>query len=213
MADHVLRNLQPEAIPRLQQAAIALLAQLHQPLSNRTIRGLAEITALRVLEMRAPRQQRDLDVGDRRAREHAQMLAFPEMLHDQPLPIAVEHILAAYGRIPHAAALGKRLQQHVGLRIVPQRLEMPHALDRRGDRLLIQDASRTERHVKPEPVVQHLLDDFQLHRAHQMHMRLLQPWLPDDVEQRVLVLKLPQRHQALVRITLPRQQRVCEHRL
>ena len=55
----------------------------------------------------------------------------------EALPVAVERVLAAAGveRQPRAA-LG-RLQEQVHLRVVAQRLKMPHALHRRGDRLLI----------------------------------------------------------------------------
>ena len=60
---------------------------------------------------------------------------------------------------------------HLG--IVPQRLIMPHALDRRGDRLLVQDAARSERDVQAETVVHDLLDDLQLHRAHQLQVHFL----------------------------------------
>ena len=67
---------------------------------------------------------------------------------------------------------------------------------------------------KPKPVMHHLLDDLQLHRAHQLQVHFAQDArLPDHVQQRILVLQLAQRDQAGVNVALPRHQRVREHRL
>ena len=173
MSDHVLRHFQTEAVPRFKQTAIALLLRFHQALAHRTVGGLAEIAAFRVLQMRTARQQRDSHIGDRRAGEHAQMLAFLEMLHDEALPVAVEHVLAAHGGVCHARALRQRFEQHMRFGVVSQRLEMADAFDRSGDRLLVQDAARSERDVQAETVVHDLLDDLQLHRAHQLQVHFL----------------------------------------
>ena len=59
----------------------------------------------------------------------------------------------------------------------------------------------------------HLLDDFQLHRTHQLQMHFAKMRLPYHMQQRILILKLTQRDQAGMNIALPRQQRVREHRL
>ena len=45
---------------------------------------------------------------------------------------------------------------------------------------------------RPNPVVQGLLDDLQLDRAHQLHMNLGQPLHPDHMQQRVFVFQLTQ---------------------
>ena len=153
MSDHVLRHFQTEAVPRFKQTAIALLLRFHQALAYRAVGGLAEIAAFRVLQMRTARQQRDSHIGDRRAGEHAQMLAFLEMLHDEALPVAVEHVLAAHGGVCHSRALRQRFEQHMRFGVVTQRLEMADAFDRRGDRLLVQDAARSERDVQAETVL------------------------------------------------------------
>lgn len=78
------------------------------------------------------------------------MLAFLEMLHDEALPVAVEHVLAAHGGVCHARALRQRFEQHMRFGVVSQRLEMADAFDRNGDRLLVQDAARSERDVQAE---------------------------------------------------------------
>lgn len=57
--------------------------------------------------------------------------------------------------------------------VVSQRLEMADAFNRRDDRLLVQDAARSERDVQAETVVHDLLDDLQLHRAHQLQVHFL----------------------------------------
>ena len=49
----------------------------------------------------------------------------------------------------------------------------------------------------------HLLDDFQLHRTHQLQMHFAKMRLPYHMQQRILILKLTQRDQAGMNIALP----------
>ena len=59
------------------------------------------------------------------------------MLQNQPLPVTVEHILAAYAREPHADTGRQWLEKHMCFRIMTQRFKMAHTLNRMRDRLLI----------------------------------------------------------------------------
>lgn len=72
-------------------------ARLHEPLTHRAVCRLPEIAAFGVLQVSAPADERQPHVGDRRADEHARMLGLLQMLHDEPLPIAVELVFAHIG--------------------------------------------------------------------------------------------------------------------
>ena len=72
-----------------------------------------------MLQVRATSHQRQLDIGQGCADQHAQVLALPQMRHDQPLPVAVQHVLAHRGRNLYAAARRARLQPDMCLGIMP----------------------------------------------------------------------------------------------
>ena len=86
-----------------------------QALAHGAVGGLAEVAALGVLEVRAPGCQRDFDIGQRRAGQHARVGALGQVGQDQPLPAAVQRVGAAgprpaarrcrAGRVPAAGAL------------------------------------------------------------------------------------------------------------
>ena len=132
----------PDVFGRQEDAEIVIGLEkhalcLHQALPHGAVGGLPEIAALGMLQMRASRDQRDAHIGDRRAGQHADMLALEKMRQDQPLPIAPEHLLGAGGGEMQAAAARRGLEQQMYLGIMPQRLEMSHALDGVRDRFLI----------------------------------------------------------------------------
>ena len=209
-ADLFGRHLDTKGIVRLKQNALGL----HESLPHGAPRRLPEIAALGVLDMRTPGEQRDLYIRQRRAGEHAAVALFGQMREDQALPVPVEHVLAAGGvkRQPRAALGGLEQQVHLG--IVAQRLEMSHALDRRRDRLLIQDAAGIDLHVHIEPLTDEAFEHLDLHRAHELDVNLAQCLVPDDVQLRVFLLKLTQARQKRARIHIRRQtDAVGQHRL
>ncbi len=115
------------------------LARLHESLPHRAVGRLPEIAAFGVLQVATPADERQPHVGDRRAGEHARMLGLLQMLHDEPLPIAVELVFAHIGGELQATPPRKRLEQHMYFRVMAQWFEMPYAFDGRGDRLRVQD--------------------------------------------------------------------------
>ena len=78
------------------------------------------------------------------------MVPLPQMSQNQPLPVPVQHILAAAAFKDQSAARLPGLQQKMDLRIVAQGLKMAHALHSVPNRLLIYDTARAEfhRHAK-----------------------------------------------------------------
>ena len=167
-----------------------------------------------MLDVRAPGQQRDLHIRQRRAGKHAAVALLGQVREDQALPVAVEHVLAAGGVKRQARAALGRLEQQVHLGIVTQGLKMAHALDRRRDRLLIEDAAGIDLHVHVEPLADEAFEHLDLHRAHELNMDLAQRLVPDDVQLRVLLLELAQARQKRARVHVRRQaDAVGQHRL
>ena len=209
-ADHVCGHFEPEPVPRFQQSAVALPCGVrpaldrrlgpatdscpgfHEPLANRPVRGLTEVAAFGVLQMRAAGHQSHLDIGERRANEHTEMLTLGQVGQNQPLPIAVQIIFGQGRAHSDSAARLPWFQQDMRFGIMTERLEMTCAFDRRSDGLTVQDGAGAKGHIQTEPVVQGLLDDFQLDCAHQLHMNLGQPFHPHHMQQRVFVFQLTQ---------------------
>ena len=154
--------------------------------------GLAEVAAFGVFQMRAASHQGHLDIGERRADKHAEMLTLGQMGQNQPLPVAIQIVFRQGRGHRDSTARLPRLQQNMSFGIMTERLKMTRTFDRRGDGLAVQDGAGAKRHIQPEPVVQRLLDDLQLDRAHQLHMNLGQPLHPDHMQQRVFVFQLTQ---------------------
>ena len=209
-SDVLGRDFEAEIVVWLQQH----VRRLHQPLSDRTVRRLPEVAALGVLEMRASRDQSDLHVGQRRAGQHAGVLALKDVREDQALPVQREVVGGHRGHGANAAAALAGLHQKLHLGIVTQRLEMPLPQHRRGDSLAVDDVSRAKRHIPAKAVGDQPLQDFQLNGAHEPHMDLPQPLVPYKLEHRVLVLQLAQPRQRGVGIHAVRQhQLIGQHRL
>ena len=95
--------------------------------------------------------ERNLQIRDLRAGEHSAVLLFSKVGQNQPLPIPVQQVLAAIRIELQPASCFPRLQQQMYLRIVAQRLKMPHALHRLQQRLLVYNASgaKGDRHLEP----------------------------------------------------------------
>ena len=153
---------------------------------------MAEVAAFGMLQMRAASHQSHLDIGERRANEHTEMLTLGQMGQNQPLPIAVQIVFGQGRGHSDSAARLPWFQQDMCFGIMTERLEMTCAFDWRSDGLTVQDGAGAKRHIQTEPVVQGLLDDLQLDRAHQLHMNLGQPLHPDHMQQRVFVFQLTQ---------------------
>ena len=210
----VLRDLKAEIIPRLKQNTLSFGCGRPQPLPHGTVGRLAEIPALGVLEMGFAGGQRDFYIGQRRARQHADMAALGQVGQNQPLPVSVQRVRPAGGGKLHAAAALPRLKQQVNLSIVAQGLVMPHALNRCTERFFVEDAALPEADLQPEPAVQHTLQDFQLNFPHQLQVNLPQRIVPDNVKLGVLLLERAQRPQSVVGVGALRQlDPVVENRL
>ena len=73
---------------RLQKHAFGF----HQSLADGAAGRLPEVAALRVLEMRASRDEREADIRHRRAGQHAGVRALKDVGEDEPLPVEREVI-------------------------------------------------------------------------------------------------------------------------
>ena len=188
-------------------------AAVRRPWRTARVGGLAEVAALGVLEVRVPGCQRDFDIGQRRACQHARVGALGQVGQDQPLPVAVQRVGAAGRGQLHAAAARGRLQQQVHLGIMAQRFIMAEALHRAGQRLFIQNAAFVKPSLDAETVLQYALQNFQLHFAHQLQVHFAQRFLPDDMQLRVFGFQRAQRAQGGVHVGPGRQpQAVAQHR-
>ena len=156
---------------------------------------MAEVAALGMLEVGTPRRQRDFYIGQRCANQNTRVGALSQMGQNQPLPVFGQRVGRAIRRQLHTAAPRTGLQQEVYLGIVAQRFIMADALHRRGQRLLIKDAALAEGHRQPEALLQDILQNFQLHLAHQLDVYLAQIIAPRHMQLRVLVLQRLQRLQ------------------
>lgn len=94
----------------------------HKPLTNRTIGGLAEVAAFGMLQMRAASHQSHLDIGERRANEHTEMLTLGQMGQNQPLPIAVQIVFGQGRGHSDSAARLPWFQQDMCFGIMTERL-------------------------------------------------------------------------------------------
>ena len=142
-----------------------------------------------MFQVRPARDQRDLHIGDGTARQHAQVGLFHQVGQYQPLPAAVQVVLGHGGGKMQPAAPLPGLQQQVHLGIMPQGLIVPHALHRPGDGLAVENAALAEGHGQLEAVMQHALQYFQLHLAHQLHPDLPLFAVPQHVQLGILLLQ------------------------
>ena len=181
-------DLQSEIVPRLQQYAL----RAHQTLPHGAIGGLAEIAALRVLQVSASGGERKAHICDGGSGENAQMRLFHQMREDQALPVAIQSILTADGGEFQPAALRQRLKKQMSFGVVAQRLVMAYAFHGGRDRFFIDDAACAELHSHAKPFGNDTLQDLELHLPHKQNMDLLQTWVPGEMELGILLLKLAQ---------------------
>ena len=143
-----------------------------------------------MLEVGPPGDEGDGHVGDRAAGQHPLVLLFQQVGEDQPLPVAVEVVLADRRFEGEAAPPLRRFQQQVHLGVMPQRLEVPDPFDRGLDRLLVDDTPLRKADREPKPVFGQPFQHLQLHRPHRLQCNLLQSAVPADVQLRVLLRQL-----------------------
>ena len=195
-------DLQTEIIPRLEQHAL----RFFQPLPDGAPGRLPEIAALCVLLMRAPGHERNFHVRQRCARQHTPVLLFRQMGQHKLLPTFIQHSVGAVCREPQPASRLARLQQQVHLGVVAQRLEMSHALNGRGDRFLINNASRAEFYREPKAVADLAAQDAQLDLSHQMDVDFAQRFVPHNSQEGILLLQQTQKRERLLRVCAVWQQ-------
>ena len=73
--------------------------------------------------------------------------------------------------------------------IVPQRLIVPHALNGSHDCLLVDDISLVEADGQIKAVLDQLLQNLHLHRAHQLHANLPQLMVPEKMQLGIFLLE------------------------
>ena len=213
-AHGLLRQAERERIPGLQQHAVPARGGSAQAMADGTVGGLAEVAALRVLGVRAAGGERELHVCQRRAGEGADVRLFGQVREDEPLPVERKLVRGAVAGQLYAAAALAGGEQQMHFRIVAQRLIVPHALRLRADGLLVQDAALVKGHFEAEAALQQALQYLQLHLAHQLQVGRAGALVPDNVQQRVLLLQLAQLAQGGVYVAAVGQQHaVAQHRL
>ena len=122
--------------------------------------------------------------------QHTHMTFFLQMRQDQPLPVTVQHVLAAQrGKLQSPAPL-PGLQQQMYLRIMTQGFKMPDAFHRLRQSFLVYNASRIELHFQTETLPQDIFEDFHLHLSHELHMDFLNLLPPHYIKLWVFLLKL-----------------------
>ena len=109
--------------------------------------------------------------------QHTHMTFFLQMRQDQPLPVTVQHVLAAQrGKLQSTAPL-PGLQQQMYLRIMTQGFKMPDAFHWLRQSFLVYNASRIEFH-------------FHLHLSHDLHMDFPVFLLPQHMQLRFFLFQL-----------------------
>ena len=122
--------------------------------------------------------------------QHTHMTFFLQMRQDQPLPVTVQHVLAAQrGKLQSTAPL-PGLQQQMYLRIMTQGFKMPDAFHRLRQSFLVYNASRIEFHFQTEALPQDIFEDFHLHLSHDLHMDFPVFLLPQHMQLRFFLFQL-----------------------
>ena len=162
--------------------------------------------------MRAAARERNAHIGDGRAGQHAQVIAFHSVGERQTLPVKIELVGRGHGAKLHARTRWQRLQAQMHLGIMAQWLKVPHALDRLRDRLLIENAAGLKRNRKAKAIGQHPLHDLELHSAHQLQVNLLQMSIPAYAEHGIFVHQISQCFEHRMDVMFARQHRIGEDR-
>ena len=143
------RNFKPERIPRFKKLGLSL----HKSLSDRPIGRLTKISALGMLYMRPACGKRDLHIGYRRSRQHAEMLFFSEVHQNKPLPVSVKRILTAIACKFQSASPRQRFHYQMHFRIVSERLIVSDSLHGVGYRFLIHYPARINFDLHTETLI------------------------------------------------------------
>ena len=178
-------KLDSEVVNRLKQYALCAA----QALSDSAVGGLSEISALGVLWVRLARNEGDLHIGYRGARQHPNMSFFVQVSQNKPLPVLFGQILLAGGVENESAVAFCGLQQQMDLGVVAQRLKMPNALDGVFDRFLVDYVAHAEADLKAEPLRNNSLQHLKLYLAHQPELNTAVAFVPRDVQHWVLRFK------------------------
>ena len=179
------RHGEGKAVVRFQQHT----ARLHQRLPDGAVHCLPEVAALGVLEVRAAGEQRHPHVAERRARQHAAVLALQDVRADQALVGRGQVVHMAAGVEGNAAAPRAGGKEQVRLGIVPKRLVVAAAHGGPGDGLAVEHVGRQKARVKAEAVHQQPGEHLDLHRAHHPHGGAGVLRVPCHAQGGVLVLK------------------------
>ena len=182
------RHLQAEGIPGLQQDGLPH----HQTLADGPVGGLAEVASLGVLQVALAGEQGQLQIGDGGPGEHPHVLALHQVCENEPLPVAVQHVLGAHGVNLQSRPPLQRLQKQVHLGVVAQRLKVAHTFHRLGQSLQVDDAAGAEGDIQHEAAAQLPLQHLPVHLAHELHPHLLCMWLPLHLQLGVLLLQAAQ---------------------
>ena len=182
------RHLQAEGIPGLQQDGLPH----HQTLADGPVGGLTEVASLGMLQVALAGEQGQLQIGDGRPGEHPHMLALHQVCENEPLPVAVQHVLGAHGVNLQPRPPLQRLQEQVHLGVVAQGLKVPHTFHRLGQGLQVDDAAGAEGDIQVETAAQLPLQHLPVHLAHEFHPHLLCVWLPLHLQLGVLLLQAAQ---------------------
>ena len=201
------RHCQGKTVIRLQQNAPGL----HQPLPDGAVGRLTEIAALGVLEMSAAGGQRQLHIRNRRAGQNTGMCFFLQVCQNQPLPVAVEDILAARAAENQPAASGQRLQKKMHLRIMAQRLKVPDAFHGGGNGLAVGNAAGIDRDLPAEAFRDQAFHDLKLNLSHELKLKLPELLVPCNVKLRLLLFQLAQLGQRRAHVALRRQIQTVSH--
>ena len=142
------------------------------------------------------------------------MLLFHQMGQDQPLPVPVQIVLGHDALQLDAAASRQGVQKQMHLRVVAQRLEMPHALHRLGNGLPVKDPALVQAQIHVEALLHQALENLGLDFSHKAQLDGAVSLIPGDVQLGVLLAKLTELRQKLQRIqSLRQQQPIAQHRL
>ena len=178
------RDRQFKPVTGLQKKNLSPDISLHQPLPQRPVGGLSEISALCMLQMGFSCYQSNPHIRYRRSRQHPMLFPLLQMGQHQPLPVAVQLIRAHCRFKLQTASSWQGLQQQMDFCIMAQRLIMPYALYRGGNGLLIQNLSLTEPDLNPQSVPDQILQDLCLHLPHHLYLQFLQGFLPHQMKLR-----------------------------
>ena len=197
-ADRLLGDLGLEAVPGLQQDAFGG----HQTLTKRTYRRLPEIASFGMLLGCPAPGQRDLHIGNHRSCQDSARFHGHERGQDEALPVQRQAVRADTGVILDPGPAPGGFEEHMYLRIVPERLVVTNALHRRGDSFTIDDRRGSESDMHSVPLQAEIRDDLGLHLPHDIGGDLPGPAVAADRQHGFFFFQGPQVFQRFHRICI-----------